>query len=75
MNWFYVLCFVLGVLAGCLITKVMVNRKTSGTLRIDHSDPSEPPYMFLEGVIPMHMIMKKKTITFKVSVKDFIPRD
>lgn len=73
MNLFYILYFVLGVLAGGLITKIMATRKPSGTLRIDQSDPGEPPYMFLEGVIPMHMLIKKKTITFKVSVKDFIP--
>ncbi|MDD3040029.1 hypothetical protein [Bacteroides sp.] len=75
MNWFFGLCWVLGVLVGYGLRDIMVKMFTSGTLRIDQSDPSEPPYMFLEGTIPIDWIIKKKRITFNVSVKDFIPRD
>jgi len=74
MNWFYILGLVLGVLIGYTIRDIIAKKSISGILRIDQSDPSEPPYMFLEGIIPMHMIIKKKTIMLKVLVKDFIPR-
>lgn len=37
-----------GVLIGVAATAVYFYAKTIGSLRVDHSDPSEPPYLFLE---------------------------
>lgn len=70
-----ILCLFFGVLIGYIVRYIIEQRSIAGILRIDHSDPSEPPYMFLEGLIPMYMIVKKKTIILEVSIKDFIPRD
>lgn len=47
-----------------------------GTLRIDHSDIEEPPYLFLE--LKGHNvddIYKQKFVTFAVEQKDFLPRN
>ena len=47
-----------------------------GTLRMDHSDIEEPPYLFLE--LKGHTvddIYKQKFVTFAVEQKDFLPRN
>lgn len=46
-----------------------------GTLRLDHSDPEEPPYLFLE--LEGHTIddiIKQEYITLAVKREDFLPR-
>lgn len=42
------LALLLGVLVGITASAVFFHAKTIGSLRIDRSDPSEPPYLFLE---------------------------
>lgn len=37
-----------GVLIGVAASVVYFYSKTIGSLRVDRSDPSEPPYLFLE---------------------------
>lgn len=37
-----------GILAGIVVTSAYFWTKTIGALRVDHSDPSEPPYLFLD---------------------------
>ena len=47
-----------------------------GTLRMDHSDIEDPPYLFLE--LKGHTIddiSKQKFVTFAVEQKDFLPRN
>lgn len=47
-----------------------------GTLRMDHSDIEEPPYLFLE--LKGHTvddISRQKVVTFAVEQKDFLPRN
>lgn len=47
-----------------------------GTLRMDHSDIEEPPYLFLE--LKGHTvddISRQKFVTFAVEQKDFLSRN
>ena len=47
-----------------------------GTLRMDHSDIEQPPYLFLE--LKGHTvddISRQKFVTFAVEQKDFLPRN
>ena len=37
-----------GILIGIVVSTVFIYAKAIGSLRVDHSDPSEPPYLFLE---------------------------
>lgn len=47
-----------------------------GTIRIDHSDIEEPPYLFLEFKgHTVDDISKQKFVTFAVEQKDFLPRN
>ena len=42
------LALVGGFLVGAVAARVFIYAKAIGSLRVDHSDPSEPPYLFLE---------------------------
>lgn len=73
------ICFLIGVLigaAGGYGVSVVLRAKTfAGTLREDHSDPTEAPYLFLE-LEPggMETIHKNKIVTFSVKIENYIPR-
>jgi len=71
---YYVITFLAGVLVGGIIIMVKLILNTDGTLRLDDSDPNEPPYIFLELRNNPENLYKKKYATLKVSIKNFIPR-
>lgn len=70
--------FIFGVLIGYAIS-VLVNHLESasnGTLRVDHSDPSEPPYFFLElSKDGQEKIFEKNYIVLRIVRKNFISHD
>lgn len=70
-----IIMLIIGQITGYL--RGLKNRKEIfGTLRIDHSDIEEPPYLFLE--LKGHTvddISRQKFITFAVEQKDFLPRN
>ena len=43
-----VLALIGGILVGVAASAVYFRARTIGLLRVDRSDPSEPPYLFLE---------------------------
>lgn len=43
-----VLALIGGILVGVAASSVYFRARTIGLLRVDRSDPSEPPYLFLE---------------------------
>ena len=60
----------------CLIYAILFKRKKPvGTLRVDRSDPTEAPYLFLELEYGgMEKIHKSKTVLFKVDLGSYLPR-
>ncbi len=75
MVW-VIIAFVAGVAGGYILKAFITNRqKVVGTLRVDHSEPSEEPYLFLElkkdGI---ESIQKKKEVLFKVDLDSYLPR-
>lgn len=70
----YILVFLAGLLVGG-IPAMLIRRRTVGTLRVDHSDPSEAPYLFLElkngG---MEVIRRRKRVAFNVDLNNYLPR-
>lgn len=46
-----------------------------GDLRIDRSDPLDAPYLFLELDTDVYTIMRKKYVTFRVKIENFIPHE
>ena len=77
---------VIGLLIGILIGAVVlyfplrsiVNRhRPIGDLRVDHSDPTDAPYLFLEldAGTDVNTIVRSKYATFRVKVKNFLPHE
>lgn len=60
----------IGVSVGVLLKQT--KRNVIGTLRVDHSDPQDDPYLFLELNKPLSEFISKKYVRLKVCVKNFI---
>lgn len=65
----------IGIVIGILIGAILFRRRPVGNLRVDHSDPTCEPYLFLELGTDVHTVMRKKYVTFKVRVENFLPHD
>lgn len=77
------LCIVLIAVSGflgCLVGGLLANRKerqrSIGTLRLDQSDPAEPPYLFLEldpdGVQKIH---RNKSVVLRVRIENYLSKN
>lgn len=71
MMWIIV-AFLGGIGVGLLVGRVYTSGNTIGNLRVDQSDPSEPPYLFLELSEGVHTVTNKKTVHLKVRVENFV---
>lgn len=67
----FIIGYIFGIVSAFLSIYIRMN---AGVLRIDHSDPFDSPYMFLEISKNIEYITKKKYILLKVRAEDFIPR-
>lgn len=70
-----VIIFLVGVLVGTVIYGLAMRHAHVGTLRIDQSDPSEQPYLFLELHKPIHTFAFKSEVRMKVKREDFISHE
>ena len=62
---------ILGVGIGCMIKR----SKPSGYIRIDRSEPDEPPLLFLETHIGIYELSKKKYVVYKVKNESYISHE
>lgn len=71
------LFLLIGMLVGFLLTKIFPKKdlKSSGYLRLDHSDP-DSPYLFLElkDNKELTRIYGCKRVLFDVKREDFVPQ-
>lgn len=72
MIWLCIIIFLLGVSFGCLVSDVTTKTKVKGCLRVDSSDPDEPPYIFLELEENPEVLKRKKFITLEVNLENYI---
>ena len=70
-----VLLFLLGFMVGIASFLVYLIVRSVGTLRVDQSDPTEQPYLFLELDKPVESVTNKKYVLFRVIKKNFISQD
>ena len=70
-----VLLFLLGFMVGIVSFLVYLIVRSVGTLRVDQSDPTEQPYLFLELDKPVETVTNKKYVLFRIIKKNFISRD
>lgn len=62
----------IGAVIGVVITGMVIYIHIVGTLRIDHSDPMENPYLFLELSKRLEAVTKKKYVVLRVNKKNYI---
>lgn len=72
MIWSFIVVFLLGVSMGCVFTEAANKKTVNGCLRIDSSDPTEPPYLFLELEENPEVLKHKKYVTLQVNTKSYI---
>ena len=70
-----VLLFLLGFMVGIVSFLIYLMVRSVGTLRVDQSDPTEQPYLFLELDKPVETVTNKKYVLFRVIKKNFISQD
>ena len=70
-----VLLVLLGFVVGMVFFLICLAARSIGTLRVDQSDPTEQPYLFLELDKPVENIVKEKYVLFRVSKKNFISQE
>ena len=70
-----VLLVLLGFMAGIVSFLVYLIVRSVGTLRVDQSDPTEQPYLFLELDKPVESVINKKYVLFRIIKKNFISQD
>lgn len=68
----FVLIFIAGFFVGMGVVLIAYRTYYVGTLRIDRSDPNEPPYMFLELDKGVGDISRKKNVVLKVKNENYI---
>lgn len=68
-----VLLVFVGVISGIVLRGCMDANSYVGTLRVDHSDMDEPPYLFLEMTQDsMSRIANQKTVTLRVRFENYL---
>ena len=69
------LMFLIGIAVGVAIMLFIPKDKPAGVLRVDRSDPFEPPQLFLELHSSVDEIAEIDYAVFKVSNNSYITRD
>ena len=65
--------FIIGIAVGILLGAILFHRRPVGDLRVDRSDPTENPSLFLELERDVWFVSRKKKITLRVRNQDFLP--
>lgn len=69
------LALVGGILVGAVAASVFIYAKAIGSLRVDHSDPSEPPYLFLEVEKNPDTLEHGKLVVLRVKRENLISHE
>jgi len=70
-----VLIFILGVVIGLLLYSGYVRRRFVGIIRVDKSDPSDAPYLFLELRKSVQDVEASKYVILQVKVENFVKQE
>lgn len=76
--WFVIGC-IIGIIVGCVVSVIFQKKndryRHAGVLRMDHSDPEDAPYLFLElESNGMDVIHRNKTVLLDVNLENYLPR-
>lgn len=66
---------IISVIVGVVIGRLTHRERSLGDLRVDRSDPTCEPYLFLELDTDVRTIMHKKRATFRVKLENLISHE
>ena len=66
---------VIALIIGFLLGASVFYRRPVGNLRIDQSDPADPPYLFLELSSDVGRFLHKKYVVLRVRAENFLPHE
>jgi len=76
MNYLWMtISYATGLLAGLIIAYIYIRSRSVGCIRIDRSDPEEPPLLFLELHTSVETVSNGKYVILSVKNKNFINHD
>lgn len=67
-----VVLVLIGFAVGIGVSAIVCHRAAIGIIRVDKSDPTDGPYLFLELDKPVRDLICKRYVILRVSVKNFI---
>ena len=70
-----IILFLLGAMIGIGVGYSVRRPKSSGYIRIDRSEPDEPPRLFLESHIEIYELSQKKYVTYEVKNENYISHE
>ena len=70
-----VLLVLLGFVGGMTVFLICLAARSIGTLRVDRSDPTEQPYLFLELDKPVESVINQKYALFRGNKKNLISKE
>lgn len=68
----FLIGYVVGFILGYMTAKKKYFKEPIGTLRIDHSDPDDGPYLFLELSSDPGSIKHGETVAMKADCRSYI---
>lgn len=66
---------IITLIIGFLLGAAVFHRRPVGNLRIDRSDPDDPPYLFLELSSDVGRFLHKKYVVLRVRAENFLPHE
>ena len=66
-----VLYFLVGAIAGCIVTNIVLRLTSVCSIVIDHSDP-DSPYPFLESKVILSVLEQNKYVTARIEKRDYL---
>lgn len=71
----FIFLFCVGAFMGYILSITVLRSRSIGTLRIDRSDPTDGPYLFLELERDVGYVSRERYVTFKVSNESYISHE
>lgn len=66
---------IIALIIGFLLGAIVFWPRPAGNLRIDQSDPADPPYLFLELSSDVGRFLHKKYVVFRVRAENLLPHE
>lgn len=66
---------IITLIVGFLLGAAVFHRRPVGNLRIDRSDPADPPYLFLELSSDVGRFLHKKYVVLRIRAENFLPHE